>query len=79
MAQLTDEGGLIQYSDGYNPRLESRSTDVLHHLVLWRVQGYLAHKKRPPPHDRTRALGIGLLQIPRRRQSLMGEVALYPR
>jgi hypothetical protein len=25
------------------------------------VQGYLAHKKLPPPYDRPRALGIGLL------------------
>ena len=25
------------------------------------IQGYLAHKKRPPPKDRRRTLGIGLL------------------
>ncbi|KAJ1495737.1 hypothetical protein T484DRAFT_3237521 [Baffinella frigidus] len=25
------------------------------------IQGYLAHKKRPPPWDHRRALGIGLL------------------
>ena len=28
---------------------------------LLRVQGYLAHKKLPPPYDHRRALGIGLL------------------
>ena len=25
------------------------------------LQGYLAHKKQPPPHDHHRALGIALL------------------
>ena len=40
------------------------------------LQGYLAHKKLPPPQDHRRALGIGLLQGPRRRQFLMSEVPL---
>ena len=45
-------------------------------MILW-VQGYLAHKKLPPPQDFRRALGIGLLQGPWRRQFLMSEVPLY--
>ena len=41
------------------------------------LQGYLAQKKRPPPKDPRRALGIVLLQGPRGRRFLMGEVPLY--
>ena len=41
------------------------------------VLGYLAHKKLATPQDQYRALGIGLLQGPRRRQFLMSEVPLY--
>jgi len=40
------------------------------------IQGYLAHKKLPPPYDHRRALGIGLLQGPRRMPFLMSEVPL---
>jgi len=40
------------------------------------VQGYLAHKKLPPPQDHLRALGIVLLYGPRRKQFLMSEVPL---
>ena len=28
---------------------------------LWALQGYLAHKKPPPPEDHHRTLGIALL------------------
>ena len=28
------------------------------------VQGYLSHKKHPPPQDHQKSLGIGLLQCP---------------
>ena len=38
------------------------------------VQGYLAHKKQPPPH---RALGTVLLYGPRRLQFLVSKVPLY--
>ena len=41
------------------------------------LQGYLAHKKSPPPWDHHRALSIGLLKGPRGGQFLMGEVPLY--
>ena len=43
----------------------------------FRVQGYFAHTKRPPPQDLHRALGIGLPQGPRGGQFLMSEVPLY--
>ena len=39
-------------------------------------QGYLANKKMPPPYDHRRVLWIGLLQGPKRRMFLMGEVPL---
>ena len=29
--------------------------------LILRIQGYLAHKKTPPPKDYDRPLGIGLL------------------
>ena len=45
--------------------------------VLSCLQGYLAHKKQPPPHDHHRALGIVLLQGPRGALFLMSEVPLY--
>ena len=38
------------------------------------VQGYLAHKKRTPPKDDPRALGIGLQQGPGGVRFLMCEV-----
>ena len=48
------------------------------------IQGFFAKKKQPPPYDHhrapqdhRRALGIGLLQGPRRRKFLMSEVLLY--
>ena len=41
-----------------------------------RVQGYLAHKKPPPPQDFHRALGIVLLQGPKGARFLMSEVPL---
>ena len=41
------------------------------------IQGYLAHKKLPPPQDHHRALGIWPLQGPRGRCFLMLEVSLY--
>ena len=40
------------------------------------VQGYLAHKKQPPPEDHHRSLGIGLLQGPTGGVFLMSEVPL---
>ena len=40
------------------------------------LQEYLAHKKRPPPWDYHRALGIGLLYGPRWVRFLMSEVPL---
>jgi len=41
------------------------------------IQGYLAHKKTPPPpKDHHRALGIGLLSGPRGERFLMSEVSL---
>ena len=40
------------------------------------LQGYLAHKKVPPPPDHRRALGIVLLYGPRRKQFFMSEVPL---
>ena len=42
------------------------------------VQGYLAHKKRRPPQDHHRILGIGLLKGPTGGLFLMSEVPLYP-
>ena len=30
-------------------------------LRVWGLQGYLAHKKTPPPQNRPRTIGIGLL------------------
>ena len=38
------------------------------------LQGYLAHKKPPPPQDHHRALGVGLLLGPRESRFLMSEV-----
>jgi hypothetical protein len=46
-------------------------------LTAWCVQGYLAHKKKPPPWDLRRALDMVLLKVPRLRRSLMSEVTLY--
>ena len=43
-------------------------------LVLYRDTSL---KRPPPPGDRPRGLGIGLLQGPRRRHSLMSEATLY--
>ena len=43
---------------------------------LHRLQGYLAHKKLPPPKDHHRSLGIGLLYGPRAGPFLMSEVPL---
>ena len=40
------------------------------------LQGYLAHKKQPPPFDHHRSPGIGLLQGPTGRGVLMSEVPL---
>jgi len=40
------------------------------------LQGYLTHTNLPPPYDHRRALGIGLLQGPRRGVFLMSEVPL---
>ena len=34
---------------------------VVNESPLGAVQGYLAHKKQPPPEDHRRALGIGTL------------------
>ena len=42
------------------------------------MQGYLAHKKLPPPEQQRGALGLSLLQGPTRRQFVMSEVPLYP-
>ena len=42
------------------------------------LQGYLAHKKHPPPQDHHRFLGIGLLQGSTGGGVLMSEVPLYP-
>ena len=41
------------------------------------VQGYLAHKKQPPPVGRRRAIGIFLLQGSKGALFLMSEVPLY--
>ena len=41
------------------------------------VQGYLAHKKQPPPEDHHQALGTGLLLGPRVIFFLISEVPLY--
>ena len=41
------------------------------------IQGYLAHQKLQPPQDHHRALGIGLLQGPRRKQFFMREEPAY--
>ena len=41
-----------------------------------RLQGYLAHKKSPPPRDHHRAPGIGILLGPRESRFLMSEVRL---
>ena len=42
------------------------------------LQGYLAHKKTPPPPlDPQRVLGMVLLYGPRRRKFLMSEVTLH--
>ena len=41
------------------------------------LQGYLAHKKSPPPQDHHRALDILLLQGPRGALFLMSEVPLW--
>ena len=46
------------------------------HIMLY-IQGYLAHKKPPPPWDHRRALGIFLLYGPRGGRFLMGEVPRY--
>ena len=43
------------------------------------LQGYLAHKKYPPPQDPPRTLGIGLRYGPRGERFLMSEVPLYGR
>ena len=40
------------------------------------LQGYLAHKKLPPPQDRRRTIGTSLLQSPKGRRFLMREVPL---
>ena len=42
------------------------------------IQGYLAHKKLPPPWDHRGALGIALLYGPRGAQFLMSEVPPHP-
>ena len=41
------------------------------------IQGYLAHKKHPPPWHHHRYLGIGLLYSPTGGRVLMSEVPLY--
>ena len=41
------------------------------------IQGYLAHKKTPPPWDHLRALGIGLLKGPMWRRFLESELPLF--
>ena len=46
-ATSLDSGGHQDERAHYQERLE--------------LQGYLAHKKQPPPKDHHRALGIGLL------------------
>ena len=40
-------------------------------------QGYLAHKKRPPPQEHHRSLGIGLLKGPTGGVFVMSKVPLY--
>ena len=42
------------------------------------IQGYLAHKKLPPPWDHRGALSIALLYGPRGAQFLMSEVPPHP-
>ena len=42
-------------------------------------QGYLAHKKSPPPYDHRSAIGIVLIFGPRGALLLMSEVPLCPR
>ena len=41
------------------------------------LQGYLAHKKTPPSHDRHKTLGIALQQGPKGGLFRMSEVSLY--
>ena len=48
-------------------------------VAIWALQGYLAHKKTPPPLDRRKTIGVGLLQGPMGRRFLMSEVPLYRR
>ena len=49
-------------------------------LRFWtKLQGYLAHKKYPPPQGYRRALGIFLVQgLGKRKGVVMSEVPLYP-
>ena len=46
-------------------------------MVALEYVGYLAHKKLQPPKDHHRALGIGQLKVPSRKQFIMSEVPLY--
>jgi hypothetical protein len=59
------------------PRARSRLCETLGAVHVQRYQGYIAHKKQPPPQDRPRALGMFLLQGPRGALFLMREVPLY--
>jgi len=56
----------------------SNRTEVTREPVrVAHLQGYLAHKKPPPPKDHHRTLGMVLLYGARRVVSLMSEVPLY--
>ena len=43
------------------------------------LQGYLAHKRQPPPRGHHKALGTVLLLVPRGTLFLISEVPLYSR
>ena len=62
--------------EGIEKRAESR-LDRKRRVRTRGVQGYLAHKKTPPPQDHHRALGIVPLNSPKQVRFLMSDVPLY--
>ena len=61
----------------YKIRGQRRFRRLLSGHAFKEAQGYLAHKRLPPPLDHRRVLGIVLIEGPRRALFLMREVPLY--
>ena len=66
----------VRRAEGVMAKDKGGTSDPFAQVLPRALQGYLAHKKHPPPQDHPRSLGIGLLYGPRRRQFLVSEVPL---